>query len=79
MWIYVFYVNDTKFKLMDALCVGESTYNRIKKELDSDKRYLFFNPGEITEFDKQGKPKTVTEGFCINMDNVCKVIFDDIN
>lgn len=78
MWIYFFYTDDPKFKTIDALCVEESTCNRIKKDIEDGKKMLIFRPGEIMDVSKKGG-KILTDYVYINLDNVYKIIIDDIN
>lgn len=78
MWIYFFYIDDPKFKTVDALCVDESACNRIKKDIEEGKKMLCFHPGEIVSISKRGE-SVITDSVYINLDNVYKIIIDDIN
>ena len=78
MWIYIFYIDDPKYKTADVLNVSESTWKRIQKDLEDGKTFLRFNPGEITDVTKKGET-VITNTIYINMNNVYKIIADDIN
>lgn len=79
MWVYIFYLGDTKEKNTDILQVDNTVGERIKKEVSEGKPIIVINPGESSYEDKKGKLNLITYYQYIVLSNVCKIIVNDLN
>ena len=79
MKVYVYYLNDLKFKKTDVLEVDSATVERIKKDLNEGKPIIEIRPGESCIVDGRGRATVITYYQYFVMSNIYKIIIDDVN
>lgn len=75
--INIFYAGDMKCKNTDVFIIEQSVVDRISKQMKENAKILTFLPGECISVTGR-KRNIITYTQHINMDNVVKIIIDDM-